>query len=227
MDILKRILRRIYRITSVQLNLIRMKKLGIKFFSPNYIYFDNFNELSVIIDVGCGHEAEFSKLMIEKYNLNAFGIDPTKKHAPSLKVLEEITKGKFQHLAVAVTKKVGFITFYESRQNESGSILIDHINIQNDEITKYNVESVRLSELVRRIGITHVDFIKLDLEGAEYDLLDKISDEDIKPFKQIFIEFHHHCTNHSTQETRLLVQNICSKGFQVFTLDHHNYLFYK
>ena len=165
--------------------------------------------------------------MIEKHNLNAFGVDPTMKHTPSLKMLEEITKGKFHHLAIAVTKKDGFITFYESRQNESGSILLEHINMQNDEITTYNVESVSLSELVRRIGITPVDFIKLDLEGAEYDLLDKISDEDINPFNQIFIEFHHHCTNHSTQETRLLVQNICSKGFKFFTLDHHNYLFYK
>ena len=99
--------------------------------------------------------------------------------------------------------------------------------MQNDEITSYNVESVSLSELVRRIGTTPVDFIKLDLEGAEYELLDNLSDEDINPFKQIFIEFHHHCTNHTTQETKLLVQNICSKGFKVFTLDYHNYLFYK
>ena len=156
-----------------------MKKLGIQFFPPNYIYFDNFNELSVIVDVGCGHEAEFSKLMIEKHNLNAFGVDPTMKHTPSLKMLEEITKGKFHHLAIAVTKKDGFITFHESRQNESGSILLEHINMQNDEITTYNVESVSLSELVRRIGTTPVDFIKLDLIGAEYDLLDNISDEDI------------------------------------------------
>ena len=227
MNILKRILRKIYRIIGKQLNLIRMKKLGIQFLPPNYIYFDNFNEQSVIVDVGCGYEAEFSKFMIEKYNLNAFGVDPTMKHTPSLKMLEESTKGKFHHLAIAVTKKDGFITFHESKQNESGSILLEHINIQKDEITSYNVESVSLSELVQRIGTTPVDFIKLDLEGAEYELLDKISDEDINPFKQIFIEFHHHCTNHSTQETKLLVQNICSKGFKVFTLDQHNYLFYK
>ena len=227
MNILKRILRKIHRIIGKQLNLIRMKKLGIQFFPPNYIYFDNFNELSIIVDVGCGYEAEFSKFMIGKYNLNVFGVDPTKKHTPSLKMLEESTKGKFHHLAIAVTKKDGFITFHESRQNESGSILLEHFNMRNDEITTYNVESVSLSELVRRIGTTPVDFIKLDLEGAEYELLDKISDEDINSFKQIFIEFHHHCTNHSIQETKLIVQNICRKGFKVFTLDYNNYLFYK
>jgi len=204
-----------------------MKMLEIKFYPPNYLYFDNFNELSVIVDAGCGHEAEFSKHLIKKHNLQVFGVDPTMKHTPYLKLLEESTKGKFRHLAIAVTKKNGFITFHESSQNESGSILLEHTNMQNDEIITYNVESLNLRELVRRIGTTPIDFMKLDLEGAEYELLDEISDEDINPFKQIFVEFHHHCTRYSTQETKRLVRNICSKGFKVFTLDQHDYLFYK
>jgi FkbM family methyltransferase len=177
--------------------------------------------------VGCGYEAEFSKFMIEKYNLNAFGIDPTRKHAPSLKLLEESAQGKFHYLPLAVAKKDGFITFHESRQNESGSILSDHINMRNDEITTYDVESVTLSGLARRIDANSVDFLKLDLEGAEYELLGSITEEEISPFKQIFIEFHHHCTNYSDQETNMVVQHISSKGFKVFTLDHHNYLFCK
>ena len=207
--------------------MIKMKKLGIQFLRPNYIYLDNFNEKSVIVDVGCGHEAEFSKYMIEKYSLKAFGVDPTRKHTPLLKLFEESTKGKFQHLAIAVTGKDESITFYESKLNESGSILSDHTNVRNDEIITYDVESVSLRELVRRIGTTSIDFLKLDLEGAEYGLLETITKEDISPFKQIFVEFHHHCTNHSIQETKMLVRHICSKGFNVFTLDRHNYLFYK
>lgn len=226
MNIIKRILQKIYQVTSKLLALIKMKILRIKYYPPN-LYFDNFNKLSVIIDVGCGHEAEFSRHLIEKHNLLAFGVDPTLKHAPFLKILEETTKGKFHHLALAVTQKDGIIKFHESEQNESGSILSEHINIQNDDITTYNVESVNLRELVRRIGTTPIDLIKLDLEGAEYELLNEINDEDINLFKQIFIEFHHHCTNHTIQETILLVRNICSKGFKVFTLDQHNYLFYK
>ncbi len=91
-------------------------------------------------------------------------------------MLEERMKGKFHHLAVAVTKKNGFIKFHESKQNESGSILLEHINMQNDEIITYNVESVSLSELARKIGTTPVDFIKLNIEGAEYELFDNIND---------------------------------------------------
>jgi FkbM family methyltransferase len=224
---LKRILRKAYSLTRDLSTSLKMKILRIQYYPPNYVYFDNFNQSSVIIDAGCGHEAELSKHLIQKHKLKAFGVDPTKKHAPYLKILEDITKGKFRHLPLAVTPKSGFITFHESQQNESGSILADHTNILNDDITTYTVESVNLRELLRRIGANPVDFIKLDLEGAEYDLLNDISEEDVNPFKQIFIEFHHHCTAHTIKETMLAVKNICSKGFKAFTRDRHNYLFYK
>lgn len=227
MNLSDRILNKIYRMTNKSINLKRMDVIGIKFFAPNYLYFDNFNESSVIIDVGCGYEAELSRHLIEKHNLSAFGVDPTIKHAQSLQELEKSSGGKFHHLAIAVTMKNGFVTFYESKQNESGSILEEHNNMQNDEIKTYNVESLSLQGLVQRIRQTPIDFIKLDIEGAEYELLAEIKDEEINLFKQIFIEFHFRCTNHSVHETKLLVHKICDKGFKMFTLDQENYLFYK
>ena len=223
MNILKQILRKIYHIVWF----FRSKMAGVQFLKPNYVYFDRFNEASVVIDVGCGHEAEFSRYLIEKYNLRAFGVDPTRKHAQFLKIIEESTKGKFRHLALAITGENGFITFNESEQNESGSILSGHTNIINDDIKTYEVESVNLHELVRRIGLTPIDFIKLDLEGAEYKLLEGISEKDLEPFKQIYVEFHHHCTNYSIRDTKAIVNKIRGMGFKVFTLDRHNYLFYK
>jgi hypothetical protein len=85
MNIVQRILRKVYRTTAGPLNLVKMKKMGMQFFDPNYVYFGGLNESSVIVDVGCGYEAEFSKHLIDKYNLEAFGVDPTRKHAPFFK----------------------------------------------------------------------------------------------------------------------------------------------
>ena len=227
MNIFKRLLLTIYRTMDTSLHLMAMKILRIQYYPPNYVYFDNFDRSSVIVDIGCGHEAELSKHLIEKHDLQAFGVDPTIKHAQSLRILEETTKFRFRYLALAVTKTNGVVAFNQSRQNESGSVLSEHTNVKHDDIETYNVESVNLRELVRRIGIVPIDLVKLDLEGAEYELLDEIGDEDLNPFKQIFIEFHHHCTNHTAQETKQMVRTIRKKGFKVFTRDRHNFLFYK
>lgn len=206
---------------------IKFRNLGLRFHKPNFIYQDFLNENSRIIDVGCGFEADLSMLMIEKYGLTAFGVDPTKKHAPFLKELEAQSKGRFHHLPYAVSKDNQTLSFFESKENESGSILNEHTNIKNDEIIMYDVESLSLKELVKKTGSTSVDLLKLDIEGAEYELLKNVSKEDVAPFKQIFIEFHHHCTDYSIKETEKIVQHLSEKNFKVFTRDNHNYLFFR
>jgi len=206
---------------------LRMKLLGIRFCKPNYLYLEKFNEHSVMIDAGCGHEAEFSLHLINKYRLHAYGVDPTIKHSTSLRKLEVTTGGHFHYLPLAVTRTNGLHTFHESNDFESGSILPEHVNVKNNETTSYTVESVSLAELVRRIGTTPVDYIKLDLEGVEYDLLKGVKDEEINAFRQIFVEFHYHCTNYTTGDTMAIVRHLRKKGFKSFTLDRHNYLFYK
>lgn len=215
MSLLQRMMRRVYQVMKTPLQLRKMKQLGIARFPPNYIYFDTLTEASVIADVGCGYEAEFSRQMIERYGLQAIGIDPTKKHAPYLKALEVSSEGRFTHLALAVSSENGTVQFHESKQNESGSLLPEHTNIRNDDINHYEVESVTLRELVRRLGRTSVDILKLDLEGAEYGLFDDMTEADLLPFGQIFLECHHHCTSHTELETKQLVRRIKNFGFEV------------
>jgi len=43
------------------------KKKGISLLRPNYLFVGDFDSSSVIIDVGCGHEAEFALYAIEAY----------------------------------------------------------------------------------------------------------------------------------------------------------------
>ena len=72
-----------------------------------------------------------------------------------------------------------------------------------------------------------VDYLKLDLEGAEYDLLDTVSAEALSPFDQVFVEFHHHCLERYTEkDTKAVVERLIGTGRTAFSLDDHNYLFY-
>ncbi|MEA1986706.1 MAG: FkbM family methyltransferase [Candidatus Marinimicrobia bacterium] len=205
----------------------KAQKIGISYFDPNFIYFNTFDKNSVVVDVGCGYEADFSKHIIYKYNAKVFAIDPTKKHRKFLKVIEEEAKGKFTHLQLAISSKNGKITFKETQDNESGSILNDHVNILKDKIKSYEVESMTLNNLPDKINSEIIDFLKLDIEGAEYELLAKVTKDNLKPFKQIFIEFHHNAIkSYSLSDTKTIVKSICEKGFNYFTLDDVNYLFY-
>jgi len=210
------------------INTPKAKLLGVKFLPPNYLFFGKFNEKSVIIDVGCGYLAEFSCSLVQEYNLKAFGIDPTLKHQPSLAAIEANNNGRFKHIPIAITQQNGKINFHETLDHESGSVLESHQNILNDSVRTYEVESMNLLTLLDFLNLTEVDLIKLDLEGAEFELLSNISENDLKPFKQIFIEFHHLAVkDYSITDTLRIVKRIKALGFNSFSLDRVNFLFYK
>lgn len=205
-----------------------MRKINIKFVKPNYLFIDKFNCSSTVIDVGCGYDADLSVYLIKEYNLRSFGVDPTRKHAKSLKMLSKKTKDNFQFFPLAVTAENGKLLFNESAENVSGSILQDHINVKQDTISSYEVESVTLNTLLSRLDLIKADYLKLDIEGAEYELITNIDTKILEKFDQIFIEFHHHCIDcYSVDDTKRMVEFLKKRGLKAFTLDNHNYLFYK
>ena len=228
MNIVGRALKAAVYISKCHLKKIEAKARGIVHVEPNYVYFDRFDSSSVIIDVGCGYDADFSVHMVEKYKLRSFVVDPTRKHMNSLQSLEKKYPGKIVHLNVAVASVAGEIVFHESSENVSGSILVDHNNIINDTVNSYEVEAVTLKGLLDRVKAPVVDYLKLDIEGAEYELLRNVDEDDWSPFKQIFVEFHHHCIKScSINDTKSVVRSMQRKGFRSFSLDERNYLFFR
>jgi FkbM family methyltransferase len=178
--------------------------------------------------VGCGFEADFSVAMIEKYNLKSFGIDPTKKHQEKLKIIEEKYQDRFKHLVVAISSIQGKITFRESEEHESGSMLSDHVNILNDTVREYEVDSITLRQIPEKVGVTKIDILKLDIEGIEYEIFSEINGEDLSAFDQLFIEFHHRSIKrYSRKDTRNIIYRLKSFGLKAITLDSDNYLFYR
>jgi len=228
MSLIGRATRRIGRELKKHMRLRQARRQGLVFVDPNFVYRPDLPGDAVVIDAGCSYEADFSVCLIGRHNVRAFGVDPTRKHAEALRALEAQYPGRFTHLPCAITGTDGTLTFHESRVNESGSLFADHVNVVHDETTSYDVQAVTLGTLLKRMGVQSVDILKLDLEGAEYDLLERTTAEELQPFKQLFVEFHHHAVSHfGVADTRRLVERICGFGFRSFSVDDHNYLFYR
>ncbi|MGH7502614.1 MAG: FkbM family methyltransferase [Longimicrobiales bacterium] len=204
------------------------RRLGIVYVPPNVVYRDAIGPGDVVVDVGCAGDADFSKHMIHRHGAMAWGVDPTHKHASALARLETELHGRFRHLAVAVAARPGRLTFHESESNVSGSLLADHVNVVRDAGREYEVEAMSLDVLVERIGADRVAILKLDLEGAEYELLGEVRKETLAPFAQLFIEFHHHAVpRYSEQDTWAIVRRLEGLGFSSFTLDDHNFVLFR
>jgi FkbM family methyltransferase len=226
MSVVGRATRRVGRDLKKFARLRQARRAGLVYVPPNFLYRPDLSPQSVVIDGGCSYEADFSVSLMRRHGVRAFGVDPTRKHGEALRRLESEHPGRFVHVPCAIAAADGVLTFHESRVNESGSLLNDHVNVLQDETTSYDVEAVTLRSLLARLGVETVDILKLDLEGAEYELFSGMTSNDLQPFKQVFVEFHHHAVSHfGDADTRRIVALISGFGFHAFSLDDHNYLF--
>lgn len=205
----------------------RLRKLGVHRIPPNFLFCPGLiTTNATVIDVGCSYEAEFSVAMIERYGANAVAVDPTSKHRSALAGLAAKYPHRFRHLPLAISAHNTTMTFYESSTNESGSILPDHVNALRDQLTTYQVKALTPIALLDHVGLDSADILKLDIEGAEYELLEGIHADELAPFRQIFIEFHHHAVERYSQaDTRRLVERLRGFGYGSYSFDDHNYLF--
>jgi len=95
--------------------------------------------------------------------------------------------------------KTGFITIKEDYENTGGTDL-KNFNDRN------KIKTLSLDEIVKRFDLKNA-ILKIDCEGCEYNLILNASDDDLKAFDQIIMEYHYGYIN--------LVNRLRQAGFKV------------
>ncbi len=83
------------------------------------------------------------------------------------------------------------------------------------------VETFTLAELFKRTGISQCDYLKMDCEGGEYDILFNTSESVLEHVERICMEVHDGMTSHDRAE---MMQFLQARGYQTkLTLNpvHH------
>jgi FkbM family methyltransferase len=141
------------------------------------------NNKSIVVDIGARH-GNWSDLIKAKYNPQIYCFEVVNVFCKQLK-----EKG-YNVFNKAVIDKTGIINLgiFESE----ASILYNE-NDTNEIIT---VESIPASQIFELIGSEIIDLMKINVEGAEYVILDNlIKSKSISKIKSIQIQFH--LTNNS------------------------------
>jgi hypothetical protein len=63
-------------------------------------------------------------------------------------------------------------------------------------------------------GHDRVDVLKMDIEGAEYAVIEDIVREKI-PVKQMLVEFHHRLSSVGTEKTRKALTQLMDSGMKI------------
>jgi FkbM family methyltransferase len=139
---------------------------------------------SVVYSAGIGEDSTFDAGLIERFGCEVHGFDPTPKglaHGQSLAAREP----RFHMHPVGVWNEDTVLSFFAPRDpsHDSWSAL----NLQKtDDSIEFEVK--RVPTLMRELGHDRIDLLKIDVEGAEYRVLEDVLAAGLE-IPQISVEF--------------------------------------
>ena len=171
---------------------------------------NSLNAQSIVVDVGLGEDVTFSTSLIQKYGCVVFGFDPTPKSIAHVNTLHNI-KLKLIPKALGSTRGKAVLFLPSNPSNVSGSLQSeDHLATNGVE-----VEVITLDDVFGVVNCKYIDILKMDIEGAEYSILE--SAEFVRhasSIGQICVEFHHRWRSIGKQRTQRAVTILESLGFR-------------
>jgi FkbM family methyltransferase len=145
----------------------------------------------IVIDLGAWIGAV--SLYAEQLASKVYAVEPDPVVFPFLEknVLQNPElKSKIRCCKLAISKQNGLFTLYARKQyGVSSSSSLPRIR---DGLSTEQVRGITLREFIDSEKIKKIDFIKMDIEGGEFDLLPSIIDE-LKNlnFPSLYISFHY------------------------------------
>jgi FkbM family methyltransferase len=136
---------------------------------------------SVVVDAGA-HKGEFSRSLAERFGCRCYLVEANPDLAAQLS-----QQGFKNVLPAALSAEDGRARFVHRDNKESGGIVAGE---GETGATTVEVETLSLPALLRRVGAERIDLLKLDIEGAEFDLIAKTPDEVLRGIGQITVECH-------------------------------------
>lgn len=163
---------------------------------------------STVLSAGIGEDISFDLELIRLKQCRIIGIDPTKK---AKRFIERNPNEQFSFLLKALySQNNKKIKVYKNTNPSyvSESITDSHDMVSNSEF--HEVETISISDLLNIY--TDVSVLKMDIEGAEYAVINSLTKLDIP---QICVEFHHFCTDFTPYDTTRCIMHLNDMDYVV------------
>lgn len=174
-------------------------------FARHEYYFQTSNSKPLIIDCGAniGLATIYFKWLYPNSEIHAFEPDAETFNMLKRNVENNNYNDVYLYNA-AVSDFNGTLDFYIDK-SRPGSLVMSTIydRLPKDKI---EVESISLSDFIeKKLQNRQVDLLKMDIEGAEHQVLNKIIEEgQLNLFDELILEYHHNIGNDDSKLGKLL-----------------------
>jgi len=191
---------------------VPLVKEGGWWFSPQGL-----DDTSIVYSLGVGDEINFDLALIRDYGVEVFAFDPTPNSVDMLDASR--LPERFHFHPWAVTASDGTLKFYPrlKRDGTKSDVMFTMIPEEGTRNDVIEVPAYSLATIVARLGHQRVDLLKMDIEGAEYEVLDGLLASPVQP-TQLLVEFHHRYVENGLARTYAIIDRLRDAGYRIFAI---------
>lgn len=184
-----------------------------------WFHADTIDRNSIVYSLGVGDDIGLDRALIEEFDLVIHAFDPTPATIDWLGEAEPLKSGHFCFYPWAITARDGTMTLYPrvmrgGRTSKTMYTLFAESNSVNSgiEVPAFTIESI-----MSKLGHRHIDLLKMDIEGAEFEVLYNMLDSMIRP-RQLLVEFHHRFPGIGVGRTAEIIDRLRIGGYRIVAI---------
>ena len=172
---------------------------------------------SIVYSLGVGDSIDFDLDVIERSGATVFAFDPTPYSMEWVEKQELPSEFVFKPWAAAGSD--GSLRLYRriNRHGKSAEIMWTADEQAGDPKDFVDAPAYTIATIMELLQHENVDLLKMDVEGAEYDILDGLKSAKSIPH-QLLVEFHHRFPGIGKQRTAASIAMLNELGYKIFAL---------
>lgn len=178
---------------------------------------DTLDRDSIVYSLGIGEDVEFDLGLIDRFGCELHAFDPTPSTVDWI-AKRDLPAG-FHFHPWAVTARDGTLELYPRIRRDGTRSTGMYTLVPQDASTDeaIHVPAMSLGTIARQLGHDRVSLLKMDIEGAEYEVLDNLLDSAVKPI-QLLVEFHHRFPGIGPERTEAMIRRLRDAGYSLFAI---------
>jgi FkbM family methyltransferase len=175
------------------------------------------DENSIVYSLGVGDLIDFDLDLIRDYGLTVHAFDPT----PFAEewVQEQTLPERFIFHSWAAAGEDGSLRLYRrvSTRGKRSNVMWTAGSDAGDASDFIDAPAYTIQTMMEKLGHEQVDLLKMDVEGAEYSILEGLA-ADTKLPRQLLVEYHHRFPGIGKQRTADSINRLRELGYKIFAI---------
>jgi len=169
---------------------------------------------AVVYSFGVCDDIDFELALIKQKKAQVFAFDPTPYAVDWINQQQLPDQFHFSPLACAAADGEYFLYPLLDKHGRKSTTMFSFHQQEEDRDDGVRVPALTVSSAMKKMQHSHIDLLKMDVEGAEYDVLESVLESAIRP-GMIMVEFHHRFKGIGKEKTIHAVSKLKQAGYQI------------